>query len=127
MATIIVRRLDSSWDVLRGNGLGNFLTDIDAVAQIIKQRLLLLQQEWFLNTQDGTPLFQSLLGHPITKDAVAGILQARILGSPCVTGINSMSLVYGPTGRTFAFYASVQTQFGTITLSTLQFGGQASQ
>ena len=114
--TIIVRALNSSYDPQRGQGLQNFLTDINAVSQILMTRLNFLQGEWFENTLDGTPLFQSLLGHSITLPAVGLILRERILGTPYVTGINSFSITN--VGRTYTFTASVQTQFSSVPITT---------
>jgi hypothetical protein len=115
--TILVRTLDSTWDPVRGNGLSNFLTDLDAVAQIVAQRLKLLQGEWFENTSLGLPLFQSILGVASTSRAVSLLIQQQILGTPYVTGINSFSIAYGAGGRTYQFSAQVQTAFGPLTVS----------
>lgn len=117
MATITVRALDQNWDPRRGNGLQNFLTDVNAVGQIIATRLKLLQGEWFQNTNDGTPLFQSLLGHSTTVQGVASILRQRILSAPYVTSINSLFVNYSAGGRAFTFTANVSTQFGSLTVS----------
>jgi hypothetical protein len=117
MATIIVRALDANGDPRRGAGLSNFLTDIDAVAQILATRMRMLQGEWFEDVTAGTPAFQQLLGHPTTSDAVALILRQRILATPYVTGILTMQVVYQPAGRNFSFFATVQTLFGQLNLT----------
>jgi hypothetical protein len=109
--------LDASGDPLRGAGLSNFLSDIDAVAQIIATRLRFLMGEWYEDLTDGTPAFQALLGQPITMQALAMILSQRILGTKYVTGIQSLQVRYLPAGRNFAFYASVQTQFGALAVA----------
>jgi hypothetical protein len=118
--TIIVRTLNvATWDPQRGQGLSNFLTDTAAVAQILNSRIRLFEGEWWQNTSDGTPVFQSLLGHSTTSSAVALILRERILGTPFVTDVSGFSVAFGPGGRTFSFTASVLTAFGsTITVST---------
>ena len=77
MATIIVRTLDENGDPRRGSGLKNFLTDADAVAQILATRMRLLQGEWFQDATKGIPAFQSLLGHPTTPRAVALVLRGE--------------------------------------------------
>lgn len=115
--SIIVRTLDSNWDPQRGNGLQNFLTDADAVAQIIAQRLKFLQGEWFENTQIGTPLFQSILGKSTTSQAVALLLQQQILAVPFVTGIATFDIDYASSGRVFSYSAVVNTQFGQVTVT----------
>lgn len=120
MATITVRRLNpTTWDVIRGGSLNDFVSDVDAVAQILATRIKLLQGELFLNVNDGTPLFQKLLGHGITSRAVALILRQRILSTPYVTGITSIQVTYAIPGRSFAFAASVQTQFGPVVVANL--------
>ena len=116
-ATIRVRALNQNSDPMRGNGQGNFLSDVDAVGAIVSQRLQLLKGEWWENISLGLPLFQSILGQANTTQAVALILRQNILGSPYVTGIQSLQLAYGPKGRMYTFSAVVQTAFGPVTIS----------
>ena len=126
MPSIIYRRLDDNWDPQRGQSLDNFLTDIEAVAQVIATRIKLLMGEWWEVLSTGTPLFQNILGVANTNQGVALLLRQRILAVPFVTGIKSMQVTYTPAGKQMAFSAAVETQFGTITLSTLPpTGGQA--
>lgn len=115
--TILVRNLGTNWDPQYGNGLQNYLTDIAAVAQIIGQRLKFLKNEWFENTSIGFPLFQQILGGASTSQAVALIIRQQILSVPYVFGISGFSITYAPIGRTYQFAASVQTAFGSITVS----------
>lgn len=115
--TILVRKLDpTTWDPIRGAGSDNFLADGEAVAQILKQRLLFLQGEWFMSLTDGTPLFQSILGHPNTIGAVSLIIRNRILTTPYVRGILAFNTRYDGANRAYYFNALVSTQFGTITI-----------
>jgi hypothetical protein len=116
--TIQVRALDANWDVLRGQGSANFLTDIDAVAQIIAQRLKFLQGEWFEDTSQGFPLFQKILGNPVTNTQVSLLIRSTILGTPYVSSIDTFSVSFAPSGRAFAFSATVTTAFGTLTIGT---------
>ena len=118
MATITVRRLNPvTWEPQNGNGLQNFISDLDAVAQIISTRLRLFQGEWFLNLLDGLPLFQSILGSsgsPRNLQVITNLIAARITGTPFVIGINSINATY--LNRQFTFKAVVSTQFGTVTV-----------
>ena len=115
--TISVRALSQSGEPMYGNGTASFLTDLDACAQLIRQTLLLLQSEWWMNTSIGTPLFQNLLSHPIMNQAVALIIQDIILGVPYVTGIMALSVTYVPQARRFSVAATVTTQFGPVTVA----------
>jgi hypothetical protein len=121
MPSITVRKLDPvTWEPLNGNGQANFISDIEAVAQIIKTRLLLLMGEWFENANLGTPMFQKILGAPGAgrqPTAVSFILQNRIRSTPFVTSITSASTGWDPATRAFSFSCMVRTQFGPISVS----------
>jgi hypothetical protein len=116
MALISVRNIGPVGDPLYGQGIGNFLTDIDACAQVIRTRLLLLQGEMWINTSTGLPLFQQILGRD--PSAAATLLQQVIATSPYVTSISGVQTSYNRTTRAFAFSCLVQTQFGTILVQT---------
>lgn len=118
MATITVRALNPiTWDPQQGNGQANFLSDLDAMVQIIATRLRLYQGEWFLNLLDGLPMFQSILGSSggsTNIQAVVNLIAQRISTTVYVTAINSISASYSPSNRVFSFKASVQTPFGIV-------------
>lgn len=115
MATITVRNLGPNGDPLYGQGQANFISDIAAVAQILKTRLLLFQGEWWADLTDGTPWFQSILGSAPNLAQINLLLTQRILGTPFVTGI--LSLTSSFNAQTFSFSATVQTAFGAVTVS----------
>jgi len=121
MPTITVRKLNpTTWEPFQGNGQSNFISDIDAVAQIIKQRLQLLQGEWWADTNDGLPFWQSIAGYAGGANSAQNInllIQARILGTPFVTGLTSVNAAYNPANRSYTFSATVQTQFGAVTVT----------
>ena len=115
-AILTVRSLDSNGDPLQGNGQDNFISDLQAVAQIIKTRLLLFEGEWFLDLLDGLPLSQSILGSSGSQrnlEIVLNLISTRIQGfQPYVTGISSLSASY--TNRQFIYSGTAQTIFGPV-------------
>lgn len=118
MATITVRKLDANWDPIFGNGQNAYISDLDAVAQIINQRLLFFRGEWWENrTSLGIPMFQSILGSQRSLDVVAGLVKNEILACPYVTGVSSVATSYNTQTRAFKFTCQVQTQFGSLTVS----------
>lgn len=128
MATITYRKLDQNGDPLWGNGQGSFVSDIDAVAQIIYTRLRLLLGEWWENLSLGTPLFQSMLGQSASDQAlqtVALLLKQRILGSPYVLSVYNSGITRTPGTRDTAYVAYVNTQFGTLIVSFTPPGAAA--
>jgi hypothetical protein len=120
MATITVRALDPTGEPLQGNGQGNFISDLPAVAQIIRTRLLLLAGEWWENLNAGTPLFQSILGGSGSdRDAAAAalIFTQSILGAPYELSVANVSSGFNKSTRIFQFSAQAITLFGTITIT----------
>jgi hypothetical protein len=105
-----------SGDPIRGQSQQNFLSDLDATAQAISTTIKLLQGEWFENLANGTPLFQSILGVANTNIGVSMILRARILSVPYVTAVQNLVINYNGATRGYSFSATVQTQFGAVTI-----------
>ena len=80
MSTIRVRKLDSNYDPVYGNGQDDYIFDIYAVAQILQSRLRLWLGEWWEDLKEGTPMTQKILGKMGTSKAIADyVIQKRIL------------------------------------------------
>lgn len=122
-ATITYRQIDASGEPQFGQGFSNYLTDIDAVAQAIRTRLLLFLKEWWSDQNDGLPLWQEILGQAKgnNQQAVNLILSQRIFGTPYVTGITDVQSSYSSASRGYTFACKVQTQFGTIQIDNIPF------
>ena len=96
-------------------GLPFYENSSQCVAQAILTRLKLWQGEWFLDTTDGTPWLQSILGRQqISPDVY---IKNRILGTPNVTAITAYSGVYNAGSRSYAVSATVSTAYGSTTVS----------
>jgi hypothetical protein len=123
MASITVRKLDPvTWEPLNGNGQANFISDIDAVGQIIAQRLKLFEGEWWESLTEGLPLWQGILGYGgggNNQQAINLLIQETILGTPFVTGLSDVQSKYNPSDRSYNFYAVAQTQFGAIVVTNI--------
>lgn len=125
MATITVRRIDPvTFEPSYGNGQADFIADLDAVIQILNTRLRLFQGEWFLNLDDGLPMFKlnpsisQILGASGNVDSIKTIINlisSRISTSPFVTNISSVVASY--QNRRLKYTATVQTQFGTVVVN----------
>lgn len=127
-ATIMVQQLDANNDPIEGPNGPVFLTDIDAVAQIIMTTLRLLKGEWWENLTIGFPLFQSLIGSSGSQQnqtASQLIIQDAILGCPYVNQIVSFSYIANANTRGSSFSAIVSTAFGVLTVTNVP--GQSAQ
>lgn len=116
--TMRYRRLDKDHDYTFGQGRGSYLTGVDAVAQAIMTRLLLFTGEWWEDREDGLPLWQKMLGaYKVRPEAIDRLIQARILGTPNVTGISSIQSGFNVETRSYSFTAVVDTAFGQVTVT----------
>ena len=100
-------------DWIFGHGSQDYFIDVpDAVAQICLTRLALNRGEWFLDTREGTPYMQDILGHNTNYDFE---IQARILGTPGVTELINYSSNIDST-RNLTVNAQIQTVYGQVTI-----------
>jgi hypothetical protein len=99
-----------------GQGQGNFVTGIEAVATLIQTRLQLFLGEWFLNLSDGLPLW-NILGQSNDSATTNAIIQARIQGTPYVTGVSDVAWSFSQSTGQFSYSAQVATVFGPISIS----------
>lgn len=114
-----VRRLDDNWDFCFGRGSQNHISGIEAVGQAIKQRLLLLYAEWWEDLKDGLPLWEQILGTSGSEEnrqAVDIIIRDRISGTEGVQSVTSFESSF--ERRHYKFTASVETIYGSLTISS---------
>lgn len=111
------RKLDANGDMTFGRGQANFYRDVpEAPAQAVKTRLLLRLGEWFLDTSDGTPWNEEVLGKHTagTRDAA---LRERIVGTEGVSSLDSFNSTFDPNTRRFSVDAVISTVYGPVTIS----------
>lgn len=111
------RKLDENGDYQFGNS-GEFFTDSpDGVAQAIQTRLLLMTNEWFLDSNEGTPYDPSIVGYGTAATRDPAIID-RILGTPGVSEILRYSSSVDRQ-RTFRVDALVSTIYGQAAVQAL--------
>lgn len=107
------RKLDASGDYSFGHASADFYRDQpEAVAQAIQTRLLLFTGDWFLDTGEGTPWRQDVLGKG-TQNVYDIVLQERILDTPGVLSIDAYSSQLNRDTRSLSISATVTTAYGT--------------
>ena len=103
-----------SLDVNGDYQLGVFLVNSPAtVAQAVMTRLNLWQGEFFMDTTDGTPYYQDILGRNTNYDLE---IQDRILGTIGVLEITDYSS--SVINRALAISCSINTIYGATTVQT---------
>lgn len=110
------RKLDADGDYTTGTG-EDFLTDSPAaVGQAVRTRLLLFQDEWFLDAR-GTPWSQDILGR-IPVEVYDAAIRRRILRTPGVTQIAQYASTLNRATRALTIRATIDTQYGQTALET---------
>ncbi|MBS0893947.1 hypothetical protein JK211_07855 [Tatumella sp. JGM130] len=101
-------------------GLGDntwLINSPEAVAQAIKTRFLLWRGQWFLDTTEGTPWIQSVLDKQ-KQDIYNMAIRQRILETTGVNSITSFSTTVNTSTRRVIFTATVETIYGTTTVTS---------
>ena len=112
------RREDGNGDYTFGQGDDTWLINSpEAVAQAIKTRFELWYGQWFLDTTEGTPWIQSVLGKQRPELYNLAIRQ-RILETKGVKSITEFNTAVNTSSRRVTFTATVETFYGMTTLTS---------
>ncbi|MDU5474032.1 MULTISPECIES: hypothetical protein [unclassified Pantoea] len=112
------RREDDGGDYTFGQGDDTWLINSpEAVAQAVKTRFLLWRGQWFLDTTEGTPWIQSVLGKQKPETYKLAIRQ-RILDTRDVNSILSFDTTLNTSSRRVIFTATIDTLYGTTTVTS---------
>ena len=112
------RALTAAGDSTFGSGSTAFyVNNVQAVAQAIMTRLLLMSGECFLDVTEGTPYSTEILGRGTTGLYDAAI-KDRILGTEGVVDISAYSSFLNRATRALTVTATVDTVYGPITINT---------
>lgn len=107
------RKLDADGDYTFGHQQADFYRDQpEAVAQAIQTRLGLYAGDWFLDTTEGTPWRQDVLGKG-TGAVYDLVIRERILDTPGVLSLDAYSSTLDRDRRSLSVQATVTTLYGT--------------
>lgn len=76
-----------------------FVTDAEAIAQHVRQRLMVFQSEWFLDTTAGVPWLTRILGQGYDPVLAEGVIKSVVLATEGVTSIESFDVVFNRQTR----------------------------
>lgn len=112
------RREDSDGDYTFAQGDDTWLINSpETVAQAVKTRFELWYGQWFLDTTDGTPWIQSVLGKQ--KPAVYNLaIRQRILETQGVNQITDFTSIINTSSRRVIFTATINTIYGQTTVTS---------
>lgn len=111
-----VRKLSANGDYVLGHGTTDFLQNTaEAVAQSVMTRLALWQGQWFIDTDEGTPWLQGILGK---GDFAESLVKERILATQGVLSISEFESILNPDTRSMTITVTIETEYGSATLGT---------
>lgn len=104
-------------DYFIGGGDNEFLSGVEAVAQAIITRIKLLKNEWWENLEDGTPLWQDILGNSEKNlKLIDEIILKRVSETKGVKDILEYESNFDSNTRRYSFKAVVDTNYGQTTV-----------
>ncbi len=117
------RKRTDDGDYTFGNGQADFWRDVpEAVGQAVETRLELWLGEWFLDTSDGTPYMQGVLGKH-SQELANITIQTRALGTQGVTNLTDFLSEINPDTRGMSAQFSIDTIYGP---TEVQIGNYAN-
>jgi hypothetical protein len=106
------RTLDANGDYSFGQSQQNFLIDSpQAVAQAVSTRLKLYTAEWFLDSTEGTPWSEQILGEN-TQAGYDAVIRNRILGTQGLAQVDSYQSSRDPDSRKLTVLVEITTDYG---------------
>jgi hypothetical protein len=125
---MIIRREDISGDFVFGHGLADYLTENEAIALLVKDRLLLWLAEWFLDISQGANWTMVLGKKPPPILLAEQEVRRIVLGTTDVTAVTKLSVTFDHTTFIVTMVCEISTIYTTGVLvqfqTTLQVGRQ---
>lgn len=114
-----VRKQDQNGDYVFGSGQEDFYKDSpDGVAQIVQTRLLLFRGEWFLDSQEGTPYLQGVIGKS-DEQVRDDIIKQRVLNTEGVLRIVSYESNLDRENRKLSVSLTIDTIYGNNSIQVV--------
>jgi hypothetical protein len=105
-----------------GHNSADIAVDAEAVEQNCKSRLLLLQGEWFLNSNDGVPWLPQIMEKPADLPLAESLIKKQILETDGVkeNGITAFDISLDHQTRRADITATVETNYGAVPFGAAQ-------
>lgn len=119
----LFRMLDIALDAVTHDLIKNDfdLVIYDGAEQVRQQlaiKLKLWRGEWFLDTEFGTPYYESILGKRLTLGGAVAALKQSILEVEGVKSITRFEYTFNRSARTLDVDFDVMSRYGLITYAT---------
>ena len=115
---MVLRPVDDSGDILPVLSSSDLVSGAEAVALLVKDRLSLLQGEWWENSAVGFPVLEELRSSRLTEagaSALSSVITAYIRETPGVTEVEDVR--FAVSGRQFSYSCMVLTGDGSAAVA----------
>lgn len=104
--------IDDNHDMYIMNGQIARVSKSDAIMQLVKTRLLTVQEEWFMDLSAGLPWYTKLLTKPTDLYRVRSYLSREIIATEGVDSLLSIELQYNSGERKLDVVFSYTDTYG---------------
>lgn len=111
--------LDDNHDLYIVNGQIARVSASDAILQLVKTRLLLVREEWFMDLGAGLPWFTQMMGRNISLYRTRSYVSKEIILAEGVSELKSLELVYNKELRKLDISFSYTDIYGNTVEETL--------
>ena len=111
--------LNSNHDLYINNGQIARISSSDAIIQLVKTRLLLVREEWFMDLSAGLPWFSKMMGRNPNPYKIRSYVAKEIILTEGVSELKSLELVYNNAERKLDILFSYTDIYGNTVEGTL--------
>jgi len=111
--------LDTNHDLYINNGQIARVSASDTILQLVKTRLLLVREEWFMDLSAGLPWFSKMMGRNPDPYKIRSYVAKEIILTEGVNELKSLELVYNKGERKLDIFFSYTDTYGNTVEGTL--------
>ena len=116
---MLIRKRDENGDIYIGHSLVDFLSGDQAIAELLKRRIMLWLGEWFLNVTEGVDWANILGCRPAQVIYLERQMRSVILGTQGVESIQSYDQTFDHRTDGASVTASILTENNTTLALTI--------
>ncbi|QKJ86691.1 Phage protein [Paramixta manurensis] len=96
------------------NGLLQYVDGAERIRQQLEFRLSIFRGEWFLDSEFGTPYFQSILGKRLTINGAISVIKTEIRAVEGINDISNFRWSLDRANRKLSVEFEAKTDFGIV-------------
>lgn len=115
-------KLDQNGDIDLTNGAMTLVDGVDAVTQLLNQRLRFFYGEWFLNLDKGIPYFEKVFQKAPNNAVLDSLFKRTILNTAGILRLLSFQMTIDTTRRTLSVSGQAVSTTGIVDFNIEDIG-----